>query len=59
VASKNTEEIVAYNQLKLIQDANYSDFDEFFKARDNYFRSKAHLSNKPQVPPKPKRLIKA
>ncbi|CAG8572279.1 6656_t:CDS:2 [Ambispora leptoticha] len=59
VSPKDTEEILAYRQLKLIQDAGYSDFDDFFKARDNYFRSKAHLSNKPQVPPKPKRLTMA
>ncbi|CAG8463896.1 2910_t:CDS:2 [Acaulospora morrowiae] len=58
VPSKAMEEILAYNQLKLIQDAGYSDFDEFFKARDNYFRSKACLSNKPQVSPKPKTLTK-
>ena len=38
---------------------SYSDFDKFFKARDNYFKSKAHLSNKLQVPSKPKRLTKA
>lgn len=66
---KDDKEIEAYYQLKLIHDMGYSDFDEFFKARQNYIPATAIRKNpdikvntppiKPPLPRKPRGKTKA